>query len=178
MNKASYIFLDIENKYPFSVDFVSWNQVMRDIRKGHKLTQTQLAKEFKYHISHVQRFEAGKVEPPIKFLQKFSKKFELNIEWLLFGEGSATKYSSSDPSSLRTISTKHIEEELRNRRQIANAYRIKARQARKDALSHSQTGNYTTFTNRLKKAQQGVIPKDAPCWLKEDLKDIYLEDVK
>jgi|GEM_PF-3201808 len=175
MKKSQAIFFKLKDSPSIFVDYDTWNQVIRDIRKRHKLTQLELGQEFNYSSQQIARFESGKVEPPIDFWKKFSTKFGVCVKWLLFGEGPAHECGPSDPSILKQISTKEIQAELKERQQLVDGFRVRADEIRKQLHKEGPQGeSFVVFRERVKEKQKGVIPQDAPEWLIEDLKDIHL----
>lgn len=163
-----------EKNSPQPVAFVSWNQVIRDVRKAMGFTQTQLGKKVGVSLQQVSRFEAGTSEPPIDFWKKFSNAFGLNIEWLLFGTGPARKEDYDDPAILKLIPTKDIELELKDRTKVVESLRRKAEQITADHIKNGSDITYANMRKSLNKELEKIVPSDAPQWLKDDLSDIFL----
>lgn len=165
-----YLFLDINGNNGFSVQFSTWPQVIRDIRKGHKLSQLLLGKELGYSQQKVTRYEGG-TEPPLDFWQKFSEKFHINLRWLLFGEGPANKLDLADPSMLEHISTTDIKAELKQRQEITRGLQARIEKRKKELLAEGPKLNesFDHLRKRLSEPQADLVPNDAPKWLLDDL---------
>ena len=168
-----------EKSILFNVSYTTWHQVVRDIRKLHKITQLQLGQEFGYSPQQISRFESGDVEPPIDFWNKFTKKFKVNLEWVVFGVGEVNKTPPSDPSVLRNIPTKDLENTLKERKHVIEGFRHKAIKIRNQILADERRPpGYKNLIQETKRATNEIIPHDAPDWLREDLKDVYLAEEK
>lgn len=57
------------------------------LRKEHKLTQTQMADKVGMHITQVKRYEAGQAQPSLEVLKKIALAFNVTTDWLIFEEG-------------------------------------------------------------------------------------------
>lgn len=58
-------------------------QKMIDVRIDHDETQRELAKAIGYHQVQIARYETGKVTPPITYLEKFCKHYQVSADYLL-----------------------------------------------------------------------------------------------
>ncbi len=59
---------------------------LRLVRKQHNLTQLKCAKIFKVEEHTLSRYETGKREPDIEFLENFGNHFQVNANWLLYNK--------------------------------------------------------------------------------------------
>lgn len=80
-----------------------FGQRLRALRKKHKLTQAQLAKQLNRAESTVRMWELGKNEPDNETLNLISNIFHVSIEYLL---GNDTVYLGVTPISTNLLSTK------------------------------------------------------------------------
>ena len=169
-------FFKNENFVYISAEFTSWNQAIRDVRTAHKLTQAQLGTALGYSPQQISRFESGQGEPPIHFWKGFTECFGVNIEWMLFGRSPVYADGPTDPSVLQSIATAAIEAELKERRHMADGFRLQAAGIRKDLLARGPDPGekYEAFRKRVKQLQEQIIPPDAPKWLRDDLEQIHL----
>ncbi len=175
MAKSKYILFDFSNNLSFSVDFASPKQVIRDIRKGHRMSQAELGQALGFSTQQIQRFET-KQDPPLEFWRKFCRKFKVNLPWTLWGEGPAMEESPRDPSTLVAFATQDLENELKMRKRMADACRAKARKLRAELCNRGFGGqDFASMRAELERVAKLAIPYKAPNWLREDLKDLHLE---
>lgn len=66
---------------------VTFPQRLKDLRKAHKLTQTQLAEELEITQANISRYESGEHGPDFETLIKLSEIFNVNLEELVFSAG-------------------------------------------------------------------------------------------
>jgi transcriptional regulator with XRE-family HTH domain len=57
------------------------------IRKTLKLTQRELSQKINVSITYICDIEKGKYKPKCDFLENISRVLNVNLYWLLFGEG-------------------------------------------------------------------------------------------
>ena len=60
---------------------------LQEFRKKLGFTQKEFAKMFGVSEITMRRYEIGKVKPDIDFILELRNRFNLNINWLLTGEG-------------------------------------------------------------------------------------------
>lgn len=172
MKKDKYFFLNFGKKDSIIVEFQSWNQVIRDIRKGHNLTQAQLGQILELNYQQIARYESGQVEPPIQFWRRFSEYFKVNIAWLLFGDGAANEHGErADRSVLSQIGTKTLKQEATKREHILSGYITKMDEIRKRLLRERMVVSFEDIEKKIEKEQKQIIPQDAPAWLKTDIEN-------
>jgi transcriptional regulator with XRE-family HTH domain len=172
MKRDKYFFLNFGKKDSIIVEFRSWNQVVRDIRKGHNLTQAQLGQILEFNYQQIARYESGQVEPPIQFWRRFSEYFKVNIAWLLFGEGAANEHRERpDPSVLSQLGTKELKQEVKKRERIILGYLTKMDEVRKRLLKERSAVSFEEIEKKIAEEQKQVIPYDAPAWLKTDVEN-------
>lgn len=66
---------------------MSVNERIKIVRKTSGLTQSDFGKKFGYLQNNIARLENGNTNPDVEFIQKLYNDFEININWLLTGEG-------------------------------------------------------------------------------------------
>ncbi len=69
------------------VIYMCFHERFKKVRKTIKIAQEQLAKEFNLKQRAVSYWETGDNEPPLNVLTVFCSKYNVNINWLLTGEG-------------------------------------------------------------------------------------------
>lgn len=62
-------------------------QRIRHVRKHYKLTQVAFAERIGYGRGVIENIERGLVPPKQLFLQQISKVYNVDLDWLLTGEG-------------------------------------------------------------------------------------------
>ena len=76
---------------------------IKNIRELLGLKQTEFAKKLDVPNSTIHKYENGVVEPSSKFLSKIAKKFNINMNWLLTGEGQMFLNDSSSDDNIVNI---------------------------------------------------------------------------
>ena len=71
---------------------------LREFRKTKKITQDELALVLKIESCNISFYENGKTTPSIQTLEFLSIKYNINLNWLLTGEGSM--FLTPEPSRL------------------------------------------------------------------------------
>jgi len=67
---------------------VSFGQRLKEFRKVKKITQEELATLLKIATPNISDYENGKTTPSIQSLQIIGNTYNLNLDWLLKGQGS------------------------------------------------------------------------------------------
>jgi transcriptional regulator with XRE-family HTH domain len=73
---------------------------MKQLRKQRKLSQSRMGALLGLHYIHVGRYESGKALPSVDTLVSISKKLNVTLDWLIFGEEVA---SHVDDGELRYL---------------------------------------------------------------------------
>lgn len=61
---------------------------IKELRKSLNLNQSVFANKIGVHLQTLSRYERGEVRPSSELLKKISKEFDVNLNWLMTGEGS------------------------------------------------------------------------------------------
>ncbi len=61
---------------------------MKKLRKNVKLSQTAMARNLRVRPSAISQMETGKIKPSVDTLILLSEKFDVNLHWMITGEGS------------------------------------------------------------------------------------------
>jgi len=56
---------------------------LKRLRKKRGWSQTQLAEQIGFHLSHINRIETGKYNPSLDVIQKLAAVFEVSIDYLV-----------------------------------------------------------------------------------------------
>ena len=67
---------------------MSFGQRLKEFRKVKKITQEELATLLKIATPNISDYENGKTTPSIQSLQIIGNTYNLNLDWLLKGQGS------------------------------------------------------------------------------------------
>ena len=70
---------------------------LKEVRINKGLTQVAIANVLSVSQTNYNRYEKGVVEPNIQFLQSFSREFNVNLNWLLTGQGEMFLDSPGQP---------------------------------------------------------------------------------
>ncbi len=80
---------------------MSVNERIISLRKFLNLNQLDFAKSIgAYNQANISDIERGRVKPDVEFITLLLKKYNINIEWLLIGEGSMLRSDSPKESNL------------------------------------------------------------------------------
>lgn len=77
------------------------------VRKELSLSQLEFAKQAGLSRSYITNVETGKLNPSYDFLYKIAAKFNISINWLLFGNG--LRYLLPDNHYLTKLQNHHIQ---------------------------------------------------------------------
>jgi len=77
------------------------------LRKELNLSQIDFAKQAGLSRSYITNVETGKLNPSYDFLYKVAIKYNISINWLLFGNG--TRYLLPDSHYLTQMQDEHIQ---------------------------------------------------------------------
>ena len=80
---------------------------MAIIRKELELSQVDFAKQAALSRSYITNVETGKLNPSYDFLYKVATKYNISINWLLFGNG--TRYLLPDNHFLTQMQDEHVQ---------------------------------------------------------------------
>lgn len=59
--------------------FYRFGERLKELREQNNFTQEQLAEKVDVHQTYVQKLEAGKCNPSLKLIYKFSKALKVNL---------------------------------------------------------------------------------------------------
>ena len=96
-----------------------FNKRFKEFRNKIRYSQTELAKKIGVSSAFISLIENGNSNPSIESLSKIAKAFDLNISWLLTGEGEMlitnikTKPTSQSMKKLLNINEMLLEENSR-----------------------------------------------------------------
>ena len=62
---------------------MSYNEILQELRKDRKLTQSELAKIFLTTQRTISNWESGRNEPPFNMLIKYAKFFDVSTDYIL-----------------------------------------------------------------------------------------------
>ncbi|MCT7530400.1 helix-turn-helix domain-containing protein [Aliarcobacter cryaerophilus] len=101
------------------------NSNLIDIRKKLGLNQTEFADKLETSQNLISKYEKGQVELPFKIINNLNKVFNININWLLTGNGLMFENEAGDKDNFKQELINDIQK-LSPKRQEYYYHRIKA----------------------------------------------------
>jgi transcriptional regulator with XRE-family HTH domain len=65
---------------------MEFSQRLATLRKGHNLTQQQLADRVGVHLTQIQRYESGATQPSLEIIRQLAIALSVSADMLLFDE--------------------------------------------------------------------------------------------
>ena len=101
------------------------NSNFLNIRKYLGLTQDKFAEKLETSQNQISKYEKGQVELPFKIINNLNKVFNININWLLTGNGLMFENEAGDKDNFKQELISDIQK-LSPKRQEYYYHRIKA----------------------------------------------------
>jgi transcriptional regulator with XRE-family HTH domain len=92
----------------FTITENNLGERLKTIRKTQSLTQQAFARRLNTSPSYISDVEAGKTAPGSKFLTTLLRNFNINLHWLLTGEGEMEKGVEKDDKGEYSVVTQKI----------------------------------------------------------------------
>nr|WP_254892003.1 helix-turn-helix transcriptional regulator [Salmonella enterica] len=105
------------------VFWMSFSTRFLQLRKGHGLTQPQMADKVGIHLTQVRRYESGEAQPSLEILKRIAVTFSVSADWLIFEDG---EREPQDELKLKFEAIKQMdEEELKSVTSVLDALILK-----------------------------------------------------
>lgn len=73
---------------------MKWYEILKSLREDKDLTQKELANIFNTTQRTISNWESGRNEPPYEMLKKYSKYFDVSIDYILGMTSNSKIYSN------------------------------------------------------------------------------------